>query len=523
MPPVPPEGSTECSHTESTPLLTSSSAPNPQLISCLRRDEEQQLLLEEPASRRRSSFQEDLPIWKDEFQGMVELALPVIGTYLLEMLPGLVSIILVGHITDDPHTEQYIDATALAVMFMNLTGMSIGIGLATAMDTLCSQAYGAKETHRMGTYLQTGIIVLSVFTILVGVLFYYCKDIFLALGQPPLVSELAGLCTIYLLPGVPFLFGYELLRKVLQAQNVANPMLLVSVVANLVNVGLGYYLVYHTSWGWLGVSLARTACNITFLLLLLPYTIWSGLLDTFWTGIHVPEAMAGIPQFLSLGIPGMLQLCFEWWAFEVLSLICGVLPNAVVAIGANAVLLNIASMVYMLYLGLSISCNVRVGNALGANDPHRASLAATLTLGMAALMASGVALALLLTRAQLPLLFTHDADINNLAAKIILVAAVFQLPDSINGTVQGIFRGSGRQSMGAQLNFVAYYLLGLPLGCFLAFTWDWGVEGLWMGMTVGLLLIAVGGTTLVAKSDWPALAKEAQARIQQGGSSKGSK
>ena len=92
---------------------------------------------------------------------MTNLALPVIGTYILEMLPGLVSIVLVGQI-QDAQTEEFMDATALAVMFMNLTGTSIGFGMASAMDTLCSQAFGAKVTHKMGTYLQTGALILAV-------------------------------------------------------------------------------------------------------------------------------------------------------------------------------------------------------------------------------------------------------------------------------------------------------------------------------------------------------------------------
>ena len=102
-----------------------------------------------------------IPVWRDELNGMTNLALPVIGTYILEMLPGLVSIVLVGHI-QDAQTEEFMDATALAVMFMNLTGTSIGFGMASAMDTLCSQAFGAKVTHKMGTYLQTGALILAV-------------------------------------------------------------------------------------------------------------------------------------------------------------------------------------------------------------------------------------------------------------------------------------------------------------------------------------------------------------------------
>ena len=127
----------------------------------------------------------------DELRGMTSLAVPVIGTYLLEFLPGLVSIVLVGHIKSDK-TEEYIDATAMSVVFMNLCGLSIGVGLSSAMDTLCSQAFGADETHKMGVYLQTGALILATFSILIGVLFYYATDILLALGQPTEISKMTG-------------------------------------------------------------------------------------------------------------------------------------------------------------------------------------------------------------------------------------------------------------------------------------------------------------------------------------------
>lgn len=448
----------------------------------------------------------------DELKGMTSLAVPVVATYLLEFLPGLVSIILVGHLHSDK-TEEYIDATALSVAFMNLCGLSIGIGLSTAMDTLCSQAYGAGETEKMGVYLQTGGIILAAFGICIGITFYNATNILLALGQPTEVSELTGEAVWILLWGVPFMFAYELLRKVLQAQNIASPMMYVSIGANLVNAGVGYLLTYHSSYGWIGASVARSLCNCSFVMFLFPYIISSGLVNTFWSGLHFKQAFGGIPQFLALGIPGAAQLCFEWWAFEVISLICGLLPDAVVDIGANAVMMNINAMSFMFYLGISISGNVRIGNALGAGDERRARVASLGSIGMCAAMATVLCTFLLVFRQSLPKLFTHDETIGDLASILIVIAAIFQLPDAVNGSVQGIFRGSGRQNIGAQLNFVAYYMLGIPFGCVLAFTFGQGVVGLWIGMTVALAIIAIVGTTLVVRSDWAKLSKEASDRV----------
>ena len=413
-------------------------------------------------------------LW-DETNQMVSLAVPVIGTYLLEMLPGIVSIVLVGHVESDL-TKEYIAAASLAVMYVNLTGLSVGFGLASAMDTLCSQAYGAGQVRKMGVYLQTGLLVLSAAFVVVFLLNYHAGTILLAIGQPPRVSALAGTFTRILIPGIPFLFVYELLRKTMQAQNVAMPMFYVAVLSNVVNCVLGYYLVYRTPLGWLGSAVARTACNVSFCVFMAAYVYWSGFFLTFWgDGWHLKAAWKGVPQFVNLGIPGALQLCFEWWAFEVLAVISGLLPDAVLAIGVNAILLNLSSMVYMLYLGVSIAANVRIGNALGSGLPRRANLAAKLAVGLAAVCAAMCAVFLLAFHESLPTVFTHDPEIGEYCSRLLFVAAAFQLPDAINGAVQGILKGSGRQSIGAYLNFVAYYVAGIPFGILLAFHFEMSV------------------------------------------------
>eukprot|EP00978_Attheya_sp_CCMP212_P013104 scaffold32770_cov37-Attheya_sp.AAC.4 len=283
-------------------------------------------------------------LWREELGHLVKLAIPVIGTYLLEMLPGPVGIILVGHYSkedEDPQhgNSDYMDAAALGMMWFSITGMAIGIGLASAMDTLCSQAHGAKEGHKMGTYLQTGMVVLGVAFGGVAVVNWYATECLLALGQPVELSHLAGQFTRLLLPGLPFVYGYELVRKVLQAQTIATPMLHVAIASNVLHIALGYYLVYSTSWGWLGAAVARTVCNMSLLLFLLCYIWYSKrtlikrtqssrtqdqhqyqtIIQTttttttiterkemlVWTtGWNWREAWGGVGEFLSLGIPG---------------------------------------------------------------------------------------------------------------------------------------------------------------------------------------------------------------------------
>lgn len=154
--------------------------------------------------------------------------------------------------------------------------------------------------------------------------------------------------------------------------------------------------------------------------------------------------------------------------------------------------MNVSSLTYMLYLGASVSGNVRVGNALGAGDEHRAEIASNLTLATGFVMSIINVTLLLSFRMILPYFFTTDIDIIEKAQHLFLIAAAFQLPDAMNGCVQGIFRGSGRQSLAAIYNFVAYYIIGIPVGYILGIRLGFGVEGLQIGMTIGLCVIAIG-------------------------------
>jgi MATE family multidrug resistance protein len=457
---------------------------------------------------------------EEELYEIVVLSLPIIGTCMFEMLPGLVSIVLVGHIqtvgNNPSQTIEYLGSATLSIMFTNMVAIYPGFGMCSAIDTLCSQAYGAGGEHYntvMGTILQTASLILGAMSLIMFVAGWYAPDILVALGQPQEVADLAGAFTLWMLPGILYL--YEMLRKVLQAQNVATPMFYVSMVSNVINIVVGYYLVYHTSWGFLGAALARTIANISFPLILLLYAYCDRhTLKSFWHGgWHLGNAVRGIPIFLQLGVPGMLQLGLEWWAYELVTLFSGWLPNAVDALGANAVVQNITSITSMIYWGISIAGNVRIGQALGGGEGTRAHVASTLVMGLSITLSLIVCFTILLFRHVIPHIFTHDTSIQELSVKLLYVAAANQIPDAINGSVQGIFRGCGRQALGAKLFFVGYYWIALPVALWMCFHASKGVIGLWVGITVGASVSAVAGWIFLCRSNWMHLVREAQLSV----------
>lgn len=464
----------------------------------------------------------------DELRAMISLAVPVIFTYVLELVPGIITLVLVGRMDmdndggtadADADAKLYVDAAALAVMFYNIVGMSTGLGILTALDTLCAAAHGANQPSKMGRYLHTGMAVMAMLSCLVGAVLCNTTRVLLLFRQPPEVAHHAGIFVLWMLPGLPFLYAYELLRKLSQARNETVPMIMSAVVCVLVNVGSGYYMVNYTRLGWLGAALARTLGNMS----MLP-AVYLGMY--FTDGEFLVQVRGGfratamskrsIAKFLSLGIPGMMQLMLEWVAFEILALECGIfhdVDEAIVAIGANAISLQISTFLYMMYLGASVAGNIRVGNALGAGDTHRAKMASYLALALGVFLSLLNMLFILSYRSALPSFFTTDEDLIGKARDLLLVVALFQLPDAVNGVNQGIFRAIGKQSLAAKLNAIAYYAVGIPFGYLLGFRLGWGVEGLWFGLVAGLCWGSTINSIILLRLDWKQLSLDTQRRL----------
>ncbi|KAH9107150.1 hypothetical protein LEN26_014357 [Aphanomyces euteiches] len=332
----------------------------------------------------------DSPNATEESFELVKLALPIIATLILEFLPGAFAVAVVGHI-DSPLKKEYVDAATLSVMFLNITGLSIGFGLSTAMDTLCSQTVGAGKLYNLGMYFQSGLIVLGSMFIPAWIVNYNTEFFLLALGQDPTVAALAGSfskISVFAMPGV---FLYELIKKVLQAQKIVSPMAYIAVLTNLVYFGLGYYLCYETDIGFLGAAYARAISQSLLPIFAYLYLLWNPVHKDWWPTDH-----------------GMLMMILEWWAFELCEVIAGWMPNPVLSISVQSVLMSLASQAFSIYLGINIATTVRLGNALGVNEPNRAHMISNVALGIS--LAAGVFMSIvfLITRDFLPRAFISD-------------------------------------------------------------------------------------------------------------------
>jgi multidrug resistance protein, MATE family len=431
-----------------------------------------------------SAQQEDEPqlnfeILKRESILLIQLAWPVLFQYVISFSIVMAPIFSLGHLG-----TKYLATSALTTMLCNVTGFSVGNGLATALDTLCSQSFtGATDKHTLGRHLQRAIVVEFLVSIPISILWCFTEPLLLLLGQDPEISRLSGEFARWMIPGLfPYLI-YQCVAKYLQAQGIMKAGLWIMVIASPINAFLQWYLVWSPSIG-LGAIGAPIATSITNTLIPITMILYASYVDGYecWGGWEWSEAldMKQIWIMFTLGVPGVLMLCSEWWAFEIIALAAGLLGDTILA--AQTVMLSTGSLLYCVPLGLSVAASTRIGNSLGANLPNTSRNAAICAYICAFVLATGNAMALLAVKDKWGYLFSSDPEVVDIVAGILPLAAIFQVSDALGAVGGGILRGAGRQAIGASINIAGYYVFGLPIGVFIAFYFKLGLLGLWMGL-----------------------------------------
>ncbi|KAG0164845.1 hypothetical protein DFQ28_009547 [Apophysomyces sp. BC1034] len=431
-----------------------------------------------------------------EFRWLLCNSLPVIGTYMLQNSLQLASIFTLGHIGP---TE--LAASALASMFASVSAWSVAFGTATALDTLCSQAWtGAHDKTLVGVHLQRALLILGIMFIPIACVWWNATTILLALNQEQELAHHAGLFLRVLLLGAPAFIAFEALKKFLQAQGIMKASTYVLMIASPLNFCMNYVLVYCEPFklGYIGAPLATSFSYWFMLIMLLGYIkyfdgkeAWGG-----WTR----ECLTGWWAFLRLAIPGILMVCSEWWAFEISALSASYLGTTNLA--AQSILLTSGSAAYTIPFGISVAASNRVGNALGAGMAQRAKCAATVAMLFAVCLGLLNSCFFITTRSFFGFLFTSDVNVVERVAKILPLCALFQVADGLAGVCGGVIRGLGRQKVAAYINLVAYYIIAIPFGLVLTFKAGWELTGLWIGLTVALFLASGAEVLFLSTVDW---------------------
>jgi MATE family multidrug resistance protein len=415
----------------------------------------------------------------------------VIAAELGWMGMGVVDTIVVGRLG-----AEAIGAVSLgsAVYF----AVSIfGMGLLLGLDTLVSQAYGAGKEDECRGWLVQGLYLATIQTPIVMGLLWWGVPRLGELGVHPSVLE----STIPFLSAVTWgtlpLFLYSSLRRYLQAQGVVKPVMYTLLGANFLNALADWALVYgRLGMPALGVEGAgwSTAFSRLFLALALAVTALvhdrargGGLLRISWR-----PSITAFARLLALGLPAAVHVTLEVGVFAASTTLAGMLDP--ISLAAHHVVLDIASVTFMIPLGLSSAGAVRVGQAIGRREPVAARDAGWTALILGAAFMTFAALVFVCVPGGLIGIFTDDPAVVGTAASLMIIAAAFQLFDGIQGVSAGTMRGAGDTRTPVVCTLIAYWVVGLPLGYTLAFRGGLGVAGLWIGLAAGL---GVAGLSLL--------------------------
>ncbi|KAG9327312.1 hypothetical protein KVV02_007088 [Mortierella alpina] len=440
-----------------------------------------------------------------EFKILLRYSGPVVLTYVLQNSMQLASLISLGHLG-----SIELAASSLASMFAAVTCWSVSLGTATALDTLCSQSFTSHHPHTLGLHLQRAILVLMLMFVPIAGVWLSSEYIFSLLGQEPALAEHAAIFLRGLLPGAPAFLIFECVKKYLQAQGNMHASTYVLLIVSPINIVLNYMLVWnkYIGIGYIGAPIATSISYWTMLILLLVYIRF---VDGYqgWGGWSM-DAFTGWPAFLKLAIPGVLMVCTEWWAFEVVSLAASYLGT--VALAGQSVVVQTSSLLYTIPFGISIAASNRVGNLIGKGDHRSAKIASRVSLALAVIFGMVNSTVLIIFKERWGRLFSEDPEVVKTVAMVLPLVALFQISDGIAGVGGGVLRGVGLQHLGAVLNLVAYYLVAFPIGYVLTFKLGFGLEGLWSALCLALWMVSLGEVWVIMKTDWPTEVQKCKAR-----------
>ncbi|XP_074316582.1 protein DETOXIFICATION 16-like [Silene latifolia] len=445
----------------------------------------------------------------EEVKKQVWLAGPLISVNLLIFCLQLISIMFVGHLGELP-----LSGASMANSFATVTGFSLLMGMASALDTFCGQSYGAKRYHMLGIHLQRAIIILSLVSIPLAVIWANTKSLLIAFRQDPEIATAAGNYAQFLIPS---LFAYAILQpllRFLQTQNIVFPMMISTGISTLLHLPLCWVLVFRSGLGHKGAALAMGISYWINVILLALYVKFSSSCVKTWTGFS-SEAFQQLLTFVRLSIPSACMVCLEAWSFEFMVLAAGLLPNPTLETSVLSISLNTASTVWMIPFGLSGAVSTRVSNELGAGHPKIARLAVSVVLFLAITESIVVGIILISIRNIWGYAYSNEKEVIRYVAIMLPILAASNFLDGIQSVLSGIARGCGWQKIGAYINLGSYYIVGIPLAIFLAFILHMGGKGLWLGIICALAVQVVSLFIITIRTDWDQEAMKATKRVNE--------
>jgi len=450
-----------------------------------------------------------------ELKALLKSSVPLVLTFLLQNSLSTVSVFTVGHLGA---TE--LAAVSMGAMTANITGYATIQGIATALDTLCPQAFGARKYTLVGLYLQKCVALIFVVMAPVMVVWmFYGFDLICLLLPDRDTAKYAAVYLQYLTPGIPAYVLFECGKRFLQAQGIYHISTYVLLFAAPSNIVMN--ILFVRAFGYLGAPMA-VAINYWLMAIgLFVATVFLVKAESTPTGIHplacwgelnVGAAFKHWGKLAQLAIPGLVMLEAEFLAFEILTLLASYLGTYELA--AQSVGTTMASLTYQVPFAIGIASSTRIANYLGAGLASSAKKTTQVALSFGLLISTINFLALYLFRNPIARAFTNDEKVIKIIGSVMWLIALMQISDAMNANSAGCLRGQGQTKIGGIVNLVSYYVVGIPMSIYLSFysPWKGTLHGLWIGSCVALTIIGAVQSYYSLTVDFNRLCEEARKR-----------
>lgn len=421
-----------------------------------------------------------------ELHEMARLAAPIVLVNVGLQGMGFVDAMMLGRVSPA-------DLAAGGLGNFYFFGISIiGIGILMALDPVIAQGVGADDEAQIARGVQRGVLMTAVIALLASLCFLPARAVLHLLQQPEDVVPLATGYVLWSIPGMLPFFAFNMLRQVLQAFRRVGPVVLAVLVGNVANVGLNWVLIYGNlgfpAGGVVGSSQGTALARWLMAAVLLAVS-WKELRPYLLAWRPESRALAPLVRMFRLGLPVGLQFLAEAGAFGFATVMAGWLGT--ITLAGHEVALALASMTFMVPMGVAAAAAVMVGRAIGRGDgaASRRDAVAALACGVGFMALCAIVFGLI--PGTLAGVFTRDTATFALASLLIPIAAVFQVFDGTQVISASILRGAGDTRVPAILHALSFWAVGIPLGAWLAFGRGLGAAGLWWGLTAGLAAAAV--------------------------------
>ncbi|KAJ6709552.1 MULTIDRUG RESISTANCE PROTEIN [Salix koriyanagi] len=404
---------------------------------------------------------------------------PAIFSRVATFSMNIITQAFAGHLGD-------VELAAISIANTVIVGFNFGLllGMASALETMCGQAFGAKRYHMLGIYMQRSWIVLFFCCFLLLPFYVFAAPLLKLLGQPDDVAELSGVVAVWLIP-LHFSFAFQFpLQRFLQSQLKES-----SDSLDLFVIGMFIY----------------TSC---------------GGCPSTWTGFSA-QAFSGLWEFVKLSAASGVMLCLENWYYRILILMTGYLDNATLAVDALSVCMSINGWEIMIPLAFFAATGVRVSNELGAGNGKGAKFATIVSVVQSSIVGLIFCLLIMLLHNKIALIFTSSSSVIHEVDNLAFLLAITILLNSVQPVLSGVAVGAGWQAAVAYVNLGCYYIVGLPLGFLIGWVFKLGVKGIWSGMIFGGTAVqTVILVIMTVRSDWDKEAEKARINVNKWSQSK---